>query len=222
MKRIILDRYDSIIALTKGKCVLDLGCVDHDLIRRDRSLWLHDVIRATAKKCVGVDYVQDVVEILKKEGYDIRAGNVETINLNEKFDLVMAGELIEHLPNPGRLLETARRHLNETGLLVLTTPNATGLYYFLNNLCFRHDRDNPDHCLMFTVCTMQKLLEKCGFEMVDAKYIMGWSPQGHASGFFRLLAWMKNIIKAPVYLLFPTLCHRMFIVARPLAGTAPS
>jgi len=217
MNKIIFDRYKRIHAIVKGKSVLDLGCVDHNLLSRDRSVWLHDVLRTSARVCVGVDYEKEAVETLRGKGYDIRVGDVESLALGQTYDVVVAGELIEHVPNPGKLLGTARRHLAEQGLLVLTTPNATGLYYFLGSLCFGSERDNEDHCLMFTRCTLTKLLDKCGFDVIEATYILGWTPQGHTSSLMRGLAWIKNVAKTPLYWAFPTLCHRFIVVARPRA-----
>jgi len=214
MNKIVFDRFNVIKTIVWGKNVLDLGCVDHDLINRNRSLWLHDVIRSNARTCVGVDYNAEAVKLLQAQGYNVVLGNVESLNLSRTYDVVVAGELIEHLPNPGQFLATVRRHLDKDGVLVLTAPNASGLYYTLTSLLLGGEYDNPDHCVMFTQRTLRKLLEKCGFDLVDCRYIVGLLPQGHSSGCLKTLAWIKNLVKIPVYLLRPTLCHRMLIIAK--------
>lgn len=64
---------------------------------------------------------------LRSDGYNVRLMDAESLRLGEKFDVVIAGEIIEHLPNPGRFLERARAHLADGGELIVTVPNARSL-----------------------------------------------------------------------------------------------
>ena len=51
------------------------------------------------------------------------------IRLGRKFDVIVTGEILEHLPNQGLFLENAERHLKKKGVQILTTPNALALPY---------------------------------------------------------------------------------------------
>jgi SAM-dependent methyltransferase len=46
----------------------------------------------------------------------------------EEFDAVCVIEVIEHLENPRHLLRQLKRLLKKEGVILLTTPNASGLY----------------------------------------------------------------------------------------------
>jgi SAM-dependent methyltransferase len=55
-------------------------------------------------------------------------GNAENFNLGHgKFDLVVSFQVIEHLYNPGAMLDNVRAHLKPGGVFLVTTPNLTGL-----------------------------------------------------------------------------------------------
>ncbi len=62
------------------------------------------------------DINQDGVTILSAEGYDIRLASVTDPNLSsivgDGYDVMIAGELIEHIEEPGAMLEAARTVLN--------------------------------------------------------------------------------------------------------------
>ncbi len=49
--------------------------------------------------------------------------DVETMDLGETYDVIVAGDIIEHLSNPGRFLGAVSRHLNKEGVFLVTTPN---------------------------------------------------------------------------------------------------
>lgn len=211
-----MDRYKTISGLCRGKRVLDVGCVDHDLSNRRKSIWLHKILHECAASVTGLDYDAMSVSLLQREGYRVIRADATNFDLGQNFDVVIAGELIEHLSNPAGFLACAKKHLAPDGLLLLTTPNAQGLCYCLQNLVLGHELENPDHVCFYTPRTLAALLRKCGFEMVSAAYIVGMRPQGHDRLFFHFLALLKNIIKLPFYLLRPSLCHRFLAVARPL------
>lgn len=55
-------------------------------------------------------------------------GNAENFELGQgRFDLVVSFQVIEHLYNPGAMLENVLKHLKPGGLFLVTTPNLSGL-----------------------------------------------------------------------------------------------
>ena len=57
------------------------------------------------------------------EGPGIRIATTHEEALIARYDLILLNQVIEHVPNPIRLLESVARSLNPGGLLVVTTPN---------------------------------------------------------------------------------------------------
>ena len=55
---------------------------------------------------------------------DYRAGDVQ--ELEGQFDLVTCMEVIEHVADPAAFVKALARRLAPGGLLILSTPNATG------------------------------------------------------------------------------------------------
>lgn len=103
------------------KRVLDLGCFDG----RDSVL-----LKNQENDVYGVDITPGPLRKASKRGIKTFLLNIE----NEKwpfeknfFDVVIAGELIEHLLDPDEFLENARRVLKPHGLLIITTPNLASL-----------------------------------------------------------------------------------------------
>lgn len=153
------------------KSVLDLGCIDHDPLNSKGAYWLHGHIKEKAKKVVGLDYYKKGVEYFKGSEFDIRYGDAQNFSFNEKFDVVTAGDLIEHLPNPGKFLECVSDNLSKEGLLVLSTPNPWCWKYVVNFIVKRNsDRINPEHICWFCNTTLKLLLNRYGFEIVKLEY----------------------------------------------------
>ena len=58
-------------------------------------------------------------------GIDIRTGVLDAeFTPGERFDVILASELFEHLPDPCSFLELVRSHLKDGGVLLITTPDA--------------------------------------------------------------------------------------------------
>ena len=83
---------------------------------------MHDRIREVATSIKGFDWDSKLVERATNEGWEMTLGDAQSFDLGERFDVLWAGELIEHLSNPGGFLDSALRHLAPSGRLVLTTP----------------------------------------------------------------------------------------------------
>jgi 2-polyprenyl-3-methyl-5-hydroxy-6-metoxy-1,4-benzoquinol methylase len=122
-------RIEAVCAVARDKKVLDLGCVSHSFTLRSGggNMWLHDHVVKAAAECVGADYDEVGIKEMQEAGYDVVqvdiTGDLTPILERGPFDVVVAGEIIEHLAAPQQLLSTAEQVLRPGGKLVITTPN---------------------------------------------------------------------------------------------------
>ncbi|MBI5561169.1 MAG: class I SAM-dependent methyltransferase, partial [Deltaproteobacteria bacterium] len=118
--RLVKDRFLAIEPYINGKDVLDIGCVDarQGGVRKYKSTGLHIFLKEHASFLLGVDTDEGGITAMKNEGYNVTSADAENLNLGRRFDTVVAGELIEHLSNPGLFLESVKGHLNDGGTLI--------------------------------------------------------------------------------------------------------
>jgi len=122
-------------------------------------------------------------------------GDIENLDLGEKFDVAICSEVLEHSPRPERILETIRKHLNPNGIAIVTVPNGysfyelvfsrlfqklgiTVLFHKLPNKMYKALTGSPSpyhslnifcgHVQFFTFSRFKRLLSKCGFQVLDA------------------------------------------------------
>lgn len=161
--RLSFDKLEVIKPLVEGRDVIDCGFAGE----RPEDFGVHDFICGHAKSCVGVDKNREKVGELKKSGYDVLCQDAEKLDLGRSFDVVFAGELLEHLSSPGLFVAAASRHLRAGGRLVITTPNP----YFITMLARagfgKKVRVNPEHTCWFTPETLESLLERHDFNVED-------------------------------------------------------
>src|SRR5574337_1209525 len=155
----------------KGRDVLDLGCVNHNPENYKSRYWVHKALRSVARRCLGMDLFAEGVSFLQKEGYHVTVGDAENFSLNEKFDTIVAGDLIEHLGNPSGMLESVKRHLNPEGVLLISTPNPWYWRFFVKSLCSYDVRPNPEHVCWFCVATLRTLLTRHDFEIMEIAHV---------------------------------------------------
>ncbi len=70
-----------------------------------------------------------------------------------KFDLIIAGDVIEHLPNPGLFLESCRNVLSPNGQIVITTANSFGIVRFIKGLLY-HESVHREHTAYYSHKTL--------------------------------------------------------------------
>ena len=162
-----------IVDLVQDKSVLDLGCIGHTIDRVDSEgdLWLHKRIRGRAKEVVGLDSLGDEARILQGRGFDIRVANAENFQLGRTFDVVVCGDLIEHVGNHAGLLESIHRHLAADGIAVVTTPNPLAVARIANIVCDGSTPINMEHTSWICPQTMLQLAHRCGFQIVDFRWL---------------------------------------------------
>ena len=146
----------------KGKDVLDLGIVAHslDFCLNHRDTWLHEIIKNNGSYVLGVDILEPEVNELRRMGYNVLAADVLTLRLDRKFDVVVCGDLIEHVSNPGALLETIAYHLRDDGTALVTTPNPFAISRIFNILADGWTGINTEHVSWLCPQTMAQLVER--------------------------------------------------------------
>jgi 2-polyprenyl-3-methyl-5-hydroxy-6-metoxy-1,4-benzoquinol methylase len=118
------DYVDWLLQQVRNKSCLDIGAIEHDLSFTERPTWKHKLVSEASSRTVGIDILEDYVETLKQRGYDIRSCDATSDEfIGETFDVVIIGDVIEHVDNPVKLVRFALRHLNQDGIAVAKTPN---------------------------------------------------------------------------------------------------
>lgn len=214
LPRVATDRCRIISELVRGKNVLDIGCVEHDLRNRERGHWLHEHLRKTAKTLVGLDYEEEAIRRLAAEGYEVVAGDATRFDLARTFDVVVAGELIEHIDSAGAFLDCVTKHLDGSGEIILTTPNANCLIYFLENLILGHEIDNPDHVCIYSPRTITLLLARHGYSVTKIVFLAENTMYCHRSPGARVLVAIKLVVQRLLAMFQPSMCHHMLVIAK--------
>jgi len=119
---------------------------------------------------IGIDINRDEVIKQNKRGYNVYYGDAETFSFNEKFDVIVAGDVIEHLSNPGLFFSCAHSHLNPNGKLLITVPN---VWYVLSwiQAFYRVPSVHPEHTIWFDERTLSQLLVRNNFNIILIRYL---------------------------------------------------
>lgn len=154
-----VDRLEYVSQLCKNKKVLDIGCYDETALKakENTEYWLHGLILKEAKSAVGIDS-SDLIKGEIKTGENSLILRLDLFDLDEKFvkkypvDIIIAGELIEHIENVQTFIKELK-NLYPNRKLILTTPNATSITNVL--LAFsKRESNHQDHLHMFSFKTL--------------------------------------------------------------------
>jgi 2-polyprenyl-3-methyl-5-hydroxy-6-metoxy-1,4-benzoquinol methylase len=163
-------RIRDILEKIDGGQVLDIGCVQHDPTNRHDSNWLHQHLYDRADEVLGVDIDKEGIKKLQESGYNVAVANAEVLDLEEQYDYIIAGELIEHLSNTGEFLNATKNRLADSGQLIISTPNPW-CWARLKNLIRKDGIPcNPEHTHYHDEHTLQQLLERYGFR-AEIKFV---------------------------------------------------
>lgn len=218
---VVADRMDWIVDRLEGKSVAHLGFADVgcELSRARDGSWLHARLADSANRLVGLDVATGGVESARKLGYEVveadctRPDDIGRLELG-RFDVVLAGELIEHVDNPGGLLEAAATLATEGAELVITTPNARR---FVDSLHAAGSREliHPDHIAVYSYRTLHGLLARHGWTVEETLVYMNPRPARRPRGLKeRVLRLSHELERALVASVSPYLADGLIVVAR--------
>jgi 2-polyprenyl-3-methyl-5-hydroxy-6-metoxy-1,4-benzoquinol methylase len=194
----LIQRVDYLKQLCKGKKVLHLGCTNYPYTEHslEHDSLLHIELGEIADELWGFDFDQRGLDILSKRGignlHRADLEKLEEVELNQTFDVIIAGEMIEHLSNPGLFLKGIKRFMNPQTNLVITTINAyCGMRYAIYALRGKQGVNEPvhqDHVAYYSYSTLRLIISREDLSVEKFTfYDMGTEHRPHQN-------WIWNII----------------------------
>ena len=227
-----VDRHDFLVERARGKRVVHVGFVDELMATKmTQGVWLHGRLAEVADSLVGLDTAEDGVAWANEHGFEAHVVDAQSPEAVarlgiEPADVVIAGEIIEHLDAPGPFLRAMLGLVRRDGELVVTTPNAYRLLNFLAPLS-GSELVHPDHTSWQSPRTLRTLLERSGWEVEGMAYYrnprrkvardagLGWFLAAHGANAVRALYGTAGRL-APFW------SDGMIVWARPAGSAATS
>ena len=108
-------------------------------------------------------------QLTKNRGYECTSDYItKDLIVSETFDSFCAKQVFEHLPSPKEVLKKIYEMLNENGTGFIEIPNGSKTIYDR-----RYFDIFTDHVNYFTPASLAKLVEECGFIVVDIAETFG-------------------------------------------------
>ncbi len=171
----LVQRLDIIMEICAGKRVLHLGCTNYPYTEDaiSNKMLLHFELEKVAADLWGLDSDQPGIDILTSNGSkQIIFGDLEKldeVDFNDAFDVIVAGEIIEHLSNPGLFLRGVQRFMDPNSVLIVTTVNAycamRFFYYGARGKRGKIEPVHPDHVAYYSYATLKLLIERHKLKM---------------------------------------------------------
>jgi 2-polyprenyl-3-methyl-5-hydroxy-6-metoxy-1,4-benzoquinol methylase len=159
----------SLQLIGRNKRVLELGCAAGHVTQ---------ALVAHGCSVVGIEYDEHAAKAAREWAEDVIVTdlfdprNLANAIADREFDVVYAGDVLEHLPDPAAVLAIARQHLRPGGTVVISLPNVAHVDVKLALLSGRFDyRDygllDRTHLRFFTRASIVQLLDAAGLKLTE-------------------------------------------------------
>jgi len=191
------------------------------------------VARSRGFDASGVELSPDTAALARAKGFEVFVGSLFDARFPDaSFDVVHAGDVIEHLADPRGFVREIRRILAPGGLCVVATPNHAA---FFPQATLRLERwlgipwshsTPPQHLHQFSTASLARLLAASGFEPLDVHHTgVALAYEIKATGSFsqlkRALRERRPLaaVRPALAGFFATLCYpTLWLINRALAG----
>ena len=125
---------------------------------------LADTLKNEGARCFGVDINPRAIDGVAIQQADLNLGFPK---FDIAFDVIFAGEVMEHLFDDAKFVREAKKILNPGGYLIITVPNLVFSFnrirmFFGKTPVFAYA---PYHYHIYTKKTLEELIESEGFEI---------------------------------------------------------
>lgn len=160
-----------LLMVQPGSRVLETGCANG---RFSRVLVEHDC------SVVGVEIDEGAASDAAQFCERVIVGNLEDPEIQQQipdgFDLLLFGDVLEHLAEPWNVLRALRSRLNQGGAVVVSIPNVAHWDVRIGLLAGKFDYQDEGvldstHLRFFTRRTVWEMLEQTGYRVVTANRV---------------------------------------------------
>ncbi|MEM4359975.1 MAG: class I SAM-dependent methyltransferase [Candidatus Bilamarchaeaceae archaeon] len=164
---------DFILNAIKDKDVLDIGS-GGDLVYLKEHADVNELLvykmRKIAKSLTLVEIDRHASDKLKSLGFTVYNDNAEIIKINNTFDVIVMGDVIEHVDNIGLLIKNMKSHLRKDGKIIITTPNPFSFNNFFRILTFRKPNIQFDHTSFIEPNNLVEICKRNGLKLEELHY----------------------------------------------------
>lgn len=154
----------------RGKSVLDIGCVQHNPKNHMSRYWLHKALSRVASEIEGIDSYEAGVIYLREMGFNVFVDSAHGFSRGRDFDVIVAGDVIEHLENFDGFLESCKRHMHINTRLLISTPNPWYWRNVVKATLFSEVGNNPEHTCWFCPRTLRQLVNRHGMDVGEVVF----------------------------------------------------
>jgi len=154
----------------RGENVLDAGCgegnISFYLANKNKKVTAIDISQKTILECK-----EKAQKLQLIQSPVFKQGNIEKQKFNNKFDLIICVEVIEHVKKPILMLKNLQKHLKPGGLLFLTTPSKDAPLFKIG-IIKKYDQE-IGHLRRYTPQELKKILKSLKFQIVKTRETEG-------------------------------------------------
>ena len=138
--------------------------------------WLLDIIKSVYKN-VNITQVVDIDENAKllseNNGHQFFHGPIQDFSSENRFDLVLMLNLIEHISDPKETLIKIEQMMNPGGIVLLKTPNTESLDARLYRKSYWGGLHCPRHWILFSKKSFSHMVSQTNLVLHKIKYTQG-------------------------------------------------
>jgi SAM-dependent methyltransferase len=125
---------------------------------------------------------------LRERGFNVVCADITRQPLQERFDVIIGGEVLEHLDSPGKFMESCAAMLEPDGRLAISAPNPWHANAIVKN-CFGGAAfvDSADHVAWYEPSVLYELGQRHGLRLERFSGIGGSVPRTVSGRLFFLL-----------------------------------
>jgi 2-polyprenyl-3-methyl-5-hydroxy-6-metoxy-1,4-benzoquinol methylase len=160
-------RFEMLKSILPNKKILDFGCGNGGFILRGKEL---------AAEIVGLE--------VEKRVQDYWSGRMNVVPDLESagggYDLITAFHVVEHLPDPRKVLREMSEHLSDNGMIVVEVPSSEdALLTMYECVAFQRFTYWSQHLFLFNTNTLQTVVNQSGLKLITIQQFQRYPLSNH-------------------------------------------